>query len=254
MLYPTTKTRKMKKKCLSYAFWGTSESVYKQGIMPNICLSKDHYPGWDIIIFAARGSLEEKFKNELVQNGATLKELDFYPGWSGMFWRMLAIFMSDYSHVCIRDLDSLISEREAKAVQEWIKEDYLLHVMRDHPAHTAPIMGGMFGIKITNFTKNMFRPVKKIILEAHCLSNQSYWQVDQEFLARNIYPHLQRSITEHDPYYAKKPFPSPRSRAHRYVGRPDIKLGEEIHLEDSSLIAVDTYLSQQSHNTLRNYR
>ena len=41
-----------------------------------------------------------------------------------------------------RDLDSRISEREVAAVEEFLASDKQVHIMRDHPARTAPIMGG----------------------------------------------------------------------------------------------------------------
>ena len=40
-----------------------------------------------------------------------------------------------------RDLDSRISSREVAAVNEWLRTDEPLHVMRDHPGHKASIYG-----------------------------------------------------------------------------------------------------------------
>ena len=41
-----------------------------------------------------------------------------------------------------RDLDSAPTQREADAVQEWLRSGKTLHVMRDHPSHTFPMLGG----------------------------------------------------------------------------------------------------------------
>lgn len=38
-------------------------------------------------------------------------------------------------------------EREAEAVKEWLSENKTFHVLRDHPHHTAPIMGGLWGAR-----------------------------------------------------------------------------------------------------------
>lgn len=46
----------------------------------------------------------------------------------------------------IRDLDSRPTLRERSAVDEWLASGKALHIMRDHPDHTEPIMGGMFGV------------------------------------------------------------------------------------------------------------
>ena len=41
-----------------------------------------------------------------------------------------------------RDLDSAPTQREADAVEEWLRSGKTLHVMRDHPSHTFPMLGG----------------------------------------------------------------------------------------------------------------
>ena len=41
-----------------------------------------------------------------------------------------------------RDLDSVPTQREADAVEEWLRSGKTLHVMRDHPSHTFPMLGG----------------------------------------------------------------------------------------------------------------
>ena len=47
-----------------------------------------------------------------------------------------------------RDLDSLFSSREVSAVTEWLESSFDLHVMRDHPWHGVPMMGGTWGTKL----------------------------------------------------------------------------------------------------------
>ena len=45
------------------------------------------------------------------------------------------IFMS-------RDTDSVILPREVAAVHEWLESNQTFHVMRDHPNHCVPMLGG----------------------------------------------------------------------------------------------------------------
>lgn len=42
-----------------------------------------------------------------------------------------------------RDAVSEILHRENKAVREWLASDRLYHIMRDHPQHCIPILGGV---------------------------------------------------------------------------------------------------------------
>ena len=50
--------------------------------------------------------------------------------------------------VLSRDLDSRLSAREEAATQEWLHSGLAVHAMRDHPHHTQPLMGGMWGARL----------------------------------------------------------------------------------------------------------
>ncbi len=65
----------------------------------------------------------------------------------GMFWRFLAADDQRADAAIFRDVDSRISEREAHAVQEWLASGRAFHIMRDHPRHWRPMMGGMWGVR-----------------------------------------------------------------------------------------------------------
>ena len=64
-----------------------------------------------------------------------------------MFWRFFAHDETDCEYVVFRDADSRISKREKMAVDEWIQSGKSIHIMRDHPYHTVPILGGMWGCR-----------------------------------------------------------------------------------------------------------
>src|SRR5439155_1583824 len=51
-----------------------------------------------------------------------------------MFWRLLAIEKPNADVILIRDADSRFSERETRAVDQWLQSDKLFHCMRDYPA------------------------------------------------------------------------------------------------------------------------
>jgi len=239
--------------CIAFSFWGDRDSSYFRGIESNAIAANQHYENWDVLIFAERGKIndEERQRYSLINKNLAVIDVDLLPGWSGMFWRMLPVFMNSYTHLCVRDLDSIITLREAIAVRDWLEEGTDLHIMRDHPAHTALIMGGMFGIRCNKKAREVFRPVKRMILEMHAIEDRSYWQIDQEFLASKVYPAYETFHTVHDPYYERKAFSCPREERHRYIGRPDMKLGLDVCEEDSSLLYVDEYLNQHFHSHLQ---
>ena len=70
-----------------------------------------------------------------------------------MNWRFLPTLDSQVDFFMSRDLDSLIYKREFFAVQEWLKSRKTLHIMRDHPLHKTPILGGMWGMKLRNLER-----------------------------------------------------------------------------------------------------
>ena len=65
------------------------------------------------------------------------------------------VLHQDVDVLLVRDLDSHISMREVSAVKEFLNSTKDFHIMRDHPFHIQPIMGGLWGIRLTmNRTKN----------------------------------------------------------------------------------------------------
>ena len=64
-----------------------------------------------------------------------------------------------------RDLDSNILQRELAAVHDWQHSSKTFHIMRDHPAHGVHILGGMFGIKMSNGNFHQMKKMFERILE-----------------------------------------------------------------------------------------
>lgn len=241
------------KACIAFSLWGERNTPYFQGVEENLKRISKYYPGWEVILYVKREIATQLDLSSWKKMGCTLVSMDIPGSWTGMFWRMLPIIMGTYEYVCVRDLDSVITLREASAVNEWLANGKLLHIMRDHPAHTAPIMGGMFGVKANNsLVKKLFKPIKQIILESAINHDKSYWQVDQQYLAINVYPILKDFSTVHDPYFAKIAFPYKREVPHMYIGRATMKCGYALSSEDNSLMLIDEYLNQNAHEYLNN--
>ena len=66
-----------------------------------------------------------------------------------MNWRFLPPLDPQVSLFLCRDLDSRITAREVAAVEEWLQSGREIHSMRDHPAHTTPLLGAAWGARIT---------------------------------------------------------------------------------------------------------
>ncbi len=162
-----------------------------------------------------------------------------------------------------RDLDSTIAEREAEAVKEFLHSNSSFHVMRDHPAHTAEVLGGMWGAKANELRPEFVEAFKKlhrvrnppmrsniarqltldIPLQSGVLRRVRRRKgTDQEALARFFWPWARRRTMAHDAYFCTearyaaalwRPFPTRRRRGPgNFVGgvtrnRAELRLDEK---------------------------
>lgn len=101
------------------------------------------YPGWKMVVYIDQ-HVPEGCVKALRNLGCELRAPSEN---NGMFRRFRVAEDPQFERVIFRDTDSRISEREAKAVAEWIKSDKRAHVIADHPHHTPVMGGGLWGIK-----------------------------------------------------------------------------------------------------------
>jgi hypothetical protein len=218
----------MKKNVIAYSLWG-DKPIYWYGALKNIELANKYYPGW-----ISRFYIDKNCRKELIE---TIKGKDVEvflvdpnsmnntSNWQthsfqGMFWRFWASEGEDVDVFLSRDCDSRISEREVSAVNEWLSSNKSFHIMRDHPYHTTPILGGMWGCR-----GGIMRKIKlsERILQWTSQSNGNYnFGVDQDFLARVIYPIVVNYSMEHSEFNLGfggeiRPFPTIR-KDYEYVG------------------------------------
>jgi hypothetical protein len=186
-------------KVVSYSLWGNNPK-YTIGALRNAELVKKYYPGWEARFYIG-SSTDKKIVDELKNLGANVIEMTEKGDWRGMFWRFDAASDNDVDVMISRDCDSRISLREVAAVNRWIESGAMFHIMRDHPWHGAPILGGMWGVK-SPFLKNM----RELIT---CFEKGDFWQVDQNFL-KTLFPLVKPYAMVHDDFFEKKPWPTAR--------------------------------------------
>ena len=63
-----------------------------------------------------------------------------------LLWRFVPLLDPTVDLFMARDTDAEIIEREASAVDEWLRSNFTFHVMRDHQLHDAPILSGLIDI------------------------------------------------------------------------------------------------------------
>lgn len=175
------------KKVVSFSLWGNSE-VYLQGALKAVTQVQTRYPDWESWFFLG-ADVPIQTRKALVSRGAVLREGPDWGPWSGMYWRFLATEELDVSIMLSRDVDADILEREVAAVDEWLESGKSIHIMRDHPKHEMPIMGGMWGCRA-----GLLRDIRNLI-QKHGKFDR--YGRDQEFLANFIYPQFVNDLFIH---------------------------------------------------------
>jgi hypothetical protein len=141
---------------------------------------------------------------------------------NAMQWRFLPIDEEDVDIFISRDLDSRFSFREIQSINEWINSNKTIHIMRDHPHHSSPILGGMWGMKkIKNF--NIKEEINEYNISKNYNANEDWYDKwwDMNFLKDVIYPKFLHDSYINADYHAveswSKPFTVKRTNNH-FVG------------------------------------
>lgn len=189
---------------ISFSLYGNAPK-YCVGALRNQELACEHYPGFSTRFYVGK-TVPSWVTRELEQRGAEICHRETSETSAGMFWRFEALTDRAYEVVLIRDTDSRIGPREVAAVRSWIASGAALHVMRDHPQHTAPILGGLFGVRPSAMPTGMLIPDR--------FDECRRYGDDQIFLAATVYEMFRRSRVVHDSFSAididSRQFPEPR--------------------------------------------
>jgi len=142
---------------------------------------------------------------------------------SGLFWRFLPATVPVIDYMIARDADSRYSAREQAAVDEWIESNADFHVMRDHPAHGVPMLGGMWGCRPARVAER-FQAALLAWASGMAPGNHrrgAYFDQDQRFLRHAVWPWARESCVAHDDagrYGGDvRPFPADKIDGH-FVG------------------------------------
>jgi len=182
------------KKVITFSLWGNNP-IYNIGAIRNAELSIQLYPDYEcwfyIHISSVPADTVKKLKTfnhtKIICKTGNLTDELCKP----RMWRFEAIDVPEVEVMISRDTDSRLSLREKLAVDEWLNNNTLFHIMRDHPEHQYVIQAGMFGTKknpeISSWTN--------IMNTYHQNIDKKFY--DQYFLSDYIYPKIKNNPTIH---------------------------------------------------------
>lgn len=180
------------KKIIAFSLFGNSPEYLEPAVM-NTELAEQVYPGW-VCRFYTDGSVPEAAIRRLQANGAEIVRVDAVAEqWPGAMWRFLALDDREAARVIFRDADSVISQREARAVAEWEESGKLFHTMRDAGTHTELMMAGLWGA-VAGSVPEMYAKIEAYVSKP--LESRHF--ADQFFLRGQVWPYACQSLCAHD--------------------------------------------------------
>ncbi|WP_416191718.1 tetratricopeptide repeat protein [Neisseria sp. CCUG12390] len=180
------------KKIISFSLFGNS-SAYIEPAVLNTELAPEIYPGW-VCRFYVDDSVPESALKRMAQNGAEIIRVNGEQAqWPGTLWRFLAIDDPEVSYVIFRDADSVIAQREAQAVAQWIAGGKLFHTIRDAGTHTELILAGLWGA-VGQAVPDMAGKIQNYLQQP--LESRHF--ADQFFLRDHIWAYVRQSVHGHD--------------------------------------------------------
>ena len=201
---------------VSFVLYGT-DPKYLIGAIRNAEQAKRFYPDF-VTAFCVSPEVPEKYIRDLRGLGARISFMRGEQITNRKFWRALAVEKPNADVVLVRDTDSRFSERETKAVEQWLNSDKLFHIMRDYPAHDVPIMGGTWGCK-----KQLKLRLYNDMVNWLRIPGNRETTSDQRFLAEVLWPKVQHSVMQHDTFFRDRfpgsiPFPNGDATDGSFVG------------------------------------
>jgi protein O-GlcNAc transferase len=202
-------------KVIAYSLWGDNPT-YTIGAIKNADLAARLFPDW-VCVFYCFDSVPTDIISQLQSRSNVVVRMvggEYNSKDSrGMFHRFLPADEDGVEYMMSRDTDSRLSERERLAVEQWISSGADLHVMRDHPYHGAPMLGGMWGVK--------GRKLKGIAQAMEEFQPNSDKGQDQSFLWEWVWEKVrdgELTVCVHDPFFQKTDFPQGCTRGNQNGG------------------------------------
>lgn len=212
------------RKIIAMSLYG-KQPRYTMGAIDNMIMSLRDWQNWtfrlyyddsvpaDVVLRMKGIEATSQFALELVRVDSNLKAN------AGRFWRFFSLEDRTATRIIFRDVDSRLTKRDRKAVEEWMESGRYFHMMHDHRAHSShPVLAGMWGV-VNGFVNPK--------LVADWRANDTAYGIygDQDWLRDKVWPHAKDHALAHSSFYCNKygeaewrGFPTPRDSFHDFVG------------------------------------
>ncbi|WP_312240888.1 tetratricopeptide repeat protein [Pantoea sp.] len=176
---------------IAFSLYG-GQPRYCETLIKNVEVARELYPGWICRVWLDE-SVPQHVWQRLAQAGAQLVDMSQEKTIFPTLWRFLVMDDPEVQRFIVRDADSLLSEREAAAVEAWLASPYWFHHMRDYFSHTELLLAGMWG-----GCRGVFSGVGAWMRDFHARYSSSERFADQSFLKTVLWPTVRESVLNHD--------------------------------------------------------
>jgi hypothetical protein len=175
---------------ISFSVFG-ADSKYREGLVKNVTAATIVYPDWQLFVYCDREN-HDVLRAVASERIKVICQKELSEGLEGALWRYLPALDPRVETVIFRDADSLVGAREAEAVDEWLSSPFQVHLIRDHPYHESPVMGGMFGVRGA-----AVQTLASLLGSALARRRLHLYGDDQAFLNEEFYPRLRHTALVH---------------------------------------------------------
>jgi len=189
---------------IAFSLYG-DQPRYCETLIKNVEVAPELYPGWICRIYlddSVPQHVWQRLDQPHVERVDMSQEKTLFP----TLWRFLVMDDPSVKRFIVRDADSLLSEREAAAVNAWLASPYWFHHMRDYFSHTELLLAGMWG-----GCHGVFQQVEQTMREFIAQYRGSERFTDQYFLKTALWPTVRESILNHDElfhFHQAQPWPA----------------------------------------------
>lgn len=191
---------------IAFTLFGDSPR-YCESAIANVLTAKELFPQWSCRIYLDE-TVPISIQQRLRDAGAHIMDMSgaAQDGVHPLMWRFLVVDDTEVDRYLIRDADSLLSEREQAAVEQWVASDSWFHHMRDYFTHTELILAGLWG-----GCRGGLMPLKPLMQAWLARQADVTRFADQIFLRESVWPTLRQSVLNHDDWFefhGAVPFPT----------------------------------------------
>jgi hypothetical protein len=174
----------------SFCIYGPEIPKYYHGLLENIRLINQHYPGWKTYVYAG-DDVTEGFLATLRANPTVMVHETGIHGQLNTIHRFFAIDDPGVDVAFFRDADSRVHWKDRWAINDFLASGRAVHIIRDHKEHGSYIPAGLWGLRTGVFATSL-RQAFQDWTPVHAGNGRPEdpisFGIDQNFLGRVIYP------------------------------------------------------------------